>query len=222
MSARPPIRFLFDFLSPYAYLAWTQIGDLARDFDRPLVLEPVLFGAMLEAFGTIGPAEVPGKREHTYLDVVRKAALFGVPLVLPPRHPFAPLPALRAATSFPDPGERARAVAALFGAAWGRGDAIDTPEGVVAALDAAGLPGRAAVDRASTHEVKAALHRATSEAIARGVFGVPTCEVDGERFWGTDALPSLRAFLRGEDPITPEIRARVQGLPVGIERKRRA
>lgn len=220
MSARPPIRFVLDFLSPYAYLASTRIDEIARTYDRPLVLEPVLFGAMLDAFGTVGPAEVAAKREHTYLDVVRKAALFGVPVVFPPRHPFAPLPALRAATSFVEPDERARAVAALFAAVWGRGQAIDTPETVARALDAAGLDGAGASARAASPEVKAALHRATSEAIARGVFGVPTFEVEGERFWGTDALPSLQAFLRGEDPITPEIRARARELPVGIERKR--
>lgn len=218
---RAPLRFVFDFLSPFAYLAWTQIDEIARVYDRPLVLEPVLFGAMLDAFGTIGPAEVPAKREQTYLDVHRRAALLGVSFVLPPRHPFVPLPALRAATSYAEPGERARAVAALFTAAWGRGEAIDTPESVAAALDVAGLDGRAAIAASATHEVKSALHRATSEAIARGVFGVPTCEVDGERFWGADALPSLRAYLRGEDPLTPEIRRRAREIPIGIERKRR-
>ena len=34
--------------------------------------------------------------------------------------------------------------------------------------------------------------------MARGVFGVPTCEVDGRLFWGLDALPMLRAYLRGD------------------------
>lgn len=215
------IELHLDFISPYAYLVWTQIDRVAAAHGRSVRLVPVLFGAMLDAFGTIGPAEVPVKRAYTYLDIHRKAALFGVPLRMPPRHPFAPLVSLRAATSFADPAERARAVGALYRASWETGRGVDSEELVQEALDAAGLDGAAALERARTPEVKAALHRATSDAIARGIFGVPTLDVDGERFWGTDALPTLEAFLRGADPITPEIRAQIDAVPAGVERKRR-
>jgi 2-hydroxychromene-2-carboxylate isomerase len=47
-------------------------------------------------------------------------------------------------------------------------------------------------------EVKAELRAATDAAIARGVFGVPTFELDGRLFWGLDALPMLRAALVGD------------------------
>jgi len=47
-------------------------------------------------------------------------------------------------------------------------------------------------------EVKAELRAATDAAIARGVFGVPTFEIDGRLFWGFDALPMLRAALQGD------------------------
>jgi 2-hydroxychromene-2-carboxylate isomerase len=47
-------------------------------------------------------------------------------------------------------------------------------------------------------EVKADLKAHTDEAIARGVFGVPTIAVDGKLFWGLDALPMLRAYLLGD------------------------
>jgi 2-hydroxychromene-2-carboxylate isomerase len=46
--------------------------------------------------------------------------------------------------------------------------------------------------------VKQALRDATDEAIAKGVFGVPTVEVDGRTFWGVDALPMLTAYLGGD------------------------
>jgi hypothetical protein len=45
--------------------------------------------------------------------------------------------------------------------------------------------------------VKARLKANTDEAIARGVFGTPTCEVDGRQFWGFDGLAMLRDYLRG-------------------------
>lgn len=214
------LDFHLDFISPYAYLAWTQIDRIAAAHRREVNLVPVLFAAMLDSFGTIGPAEVPAKREYVYLDIHRKAALLGVPMRMPPRHPFAPLISLRAATSFEDRAERARAVAALYRATWETGRGVDTEALVAEALDAARLDGAAAVARASTPPVKASLLRATSDAIARGVFGVPTVSVDGQTFWGTDALPTLEAYLRGADPITDEIRALVNTVPVGIQRKR--
>jgi 2-hydroxychromene-2-carboxylate isomerase len=47
-------------------------------------------------------------------------------------------------------------------------------------------------------EVKAQLKANTEEAIARGVFGVPTFCVDDKVFWGLDALPMMRAYLDGD------------------------
>ena len=45
--------------------------------------------------------------------------------------------------------------------------------------------------------MKAELKANTDAAIARGLFGVPSCEVDGKLFWGFDGLPMLREFLDG-------------------------
>jgi 2-hydroxychromene-2-carboxylate isomerase len=210
------LRVHLDFLSPYAYLAWTQLPALAARHGAVLEPVPVLFGAMLDAFGTIGPAEVPIKRRYVYEDVIRKARLLGVPLSVPPAHPFHPILALRVATAAR--AER-KVIDALFGAAWGEGRSIEGPEAVREVLLREGLdPGL--VDRASEHATKAALAEATRTAIEAGIFGVPTIEVAGERFWGLDSLPSLEAFLRGEDPITPELRALLQTTVVGIQRKR--
>ena len=47
-------------------------------------------------------------------------------------------------------------------------------------------------------DVKVELKGNTDAAIVRGVFGVPTCAVDGKLFWGLDALPMLRAYLEGD------------------------
>jgi 2-hydroxychromene-2-carboxylate isomerase len=56
------IRFCFDVISPYAYLAWTQIHAVAARHGRSVEPVPVVFGALLGAAGTLGPAEVPAKR----------------------------------------------------------------------------------------------------------------------------------------------------------------
>lgn len=215
------MRIYLDFISPYAYLAWTQIGALAARHGRTVEPVPVLFPAMLDAFGTIGPAEIPVKRTYLFKDVVRKAKLLGVPLVVPPAHPFVPLLPLRVATAAK--ADRVRVVDALFTAVWGRGEAIDTKDDVARVLERASIDPEL-VAQAATHEVKRDLLRATQDAIAAGVFGVPMVEVPAaagaELFWGLDALPSLEAFLRGDDPLTPELRDQLARLPMGAQRKR--
>jgi 2-hydroxychromene-2-carboxylate isomerase len=65
------IRFCFDFISPYAYLAWTQVHALADRHGRAVEPVPVLFAALLDHHGTVGPAEVPAKRRYLMFDVVR-------------------------------------------------------------------------------------------------------------------------------------------------------
>ena len=50
-------------------------------------------------------------------------------------------------------------------------------------------------------DAKARLRAQTDDAIARGVFGVPTMEINGEIFWGYDDLPYLELFMAGEDPL---------------------
>ncbi len=48
-------------------------------------------------------------------------------------------------------------------------------------------------------EMKAALREAVDEAIAKGVFGVPTFIADGEPIWGVDRLWMLEHWLRHGD-----------------------
>ena len=54
----PPVTFYFDYISPYAYLAWTQIHRLAERNGRGVDPVPVLFAALLDANGQKGPAEI--------------------------------------------------------------------------------------------------------------------------------------------------------------------
>ena len=67
----------------------------------------------------------------------------------------------------------------------------------------AGLDGAALIAQASQSECKAQLRKQTDQAIAEGVFGVPTMAVGTELFWGYDDLPFLQRFLEGKDPTGP-------------------
>jgi 2-hydroxychromene-2-carboxylate isomerase len=63
------------------------------------------------------------------------------------------------------------------------------------------------------------LRRNTDEAIARGVFGVPTFVADGEIFWGADSLDFLKAFLQDPAEVRNDEMRRIDSLPVAAARK---
>jgi len=195
------IQLYFDFVSPYSYLAWSRVGALAARVGREVEPIPVLFAAILGAHGTKGPAEVPARRAYVFKDILRAAHRAGVTIVPPRAHPFNPLLPLRVAGLSMEAPLRARIIDALFNAAWAEAGSIDTPEALSGALGRAGIDAAPLVARATEPEAKEQLRRRTDEAIARGVFGVPTLFVDGEMFFGFDSFPDVEAFLRGEDPV---------------------
>ena len=215
------IRFYFDFISPYAYLAWTQIHSLAERAGATVEPAPLLFAALLDHHGQLGPAEIEAKRRYTFTDTVRRAAQHEVPFGPPAAHPFNPLLALRTVLAAA-PVDRRPLIDALFAATWGPGPkpaGIDSAPVVEAALAAAGLD-PALLARAADPEVKARLRDATGEAIARGVFGVPTMEVEGALFWGFESFDLLERHLAGDDPITEAGVAEFLAMPAAAARRR--
>ncbi len=193
-SSMKHITFYLDFISPYACLAFERLPQALMGLSYSVTYKPVLFAALLKHHGQLGPAEIPGKREWTYRQVLWLAHQHGIALDLPASHPFNPLALLRLSVACDARGTPNRYVCeTLFRHVW-RGGAEAADPQRLAALTAQLAPPRE-VDGA---EVKAQLQAHGEEAITQGVFGVPTLLVDGKLFWGLDALPMLRAFLLGE------------------------
>jgi 2-hydroxychromene-2-carboxylate isomerase len=214
-----PVRFFFDFLSPYAYIAWTQIHPLAERYGRDVDAVPILFDALLGAHGTKGPAEIPAKRLYVFKDVVRTAHVLGLPLTPPPAHPFNPLLALRVASSDLDRSARRRLIDAFYRATWGGGPGVHEPAVVARIADEAGLDGTALVAGARQEEIKARLKAQTDEALALGAFGIPSIVVDGELFWGYDSFGHVERRLAGRDPLGDVDLSQWKDLPASARRR---
>lgn len=197
------IRFYFDYISHNAYLAWCCLPDLAARHGCTVEPVPVLFAGFLKTYGQLGPAEILPKLEWMHRNNLRKAAALGVPLNAPVVHPFNPLLLLRLSHAPLPPDERARLTGTLLRAVWV--DRVDprAPDAVGRYLEAAGFDGETLLAAAGSPAAKAALKQAGEDAIAAGVFGVPSFVVDGEVFWGYDDLPWLEQYLRGEGAIDP-------------------
>jgi 2-hydroxychromene-2-carboxylate isomerase len=215
-----PIEFWFDFISPYAYLAWQRIHAVAEAHGRELVYRPVLFAGLLNHWGQLGPAEIPPKREFVFRQVSRRAAALSVPLLPPPSHPFNPLLGLRLASLELAPAQQRRLIDLLYRATWGGGPGITDPSVVAGLLDQAGFAGEQLIAEAQSPASKQRVLDRGAEAIAAGVFGVPTMIVDGELFWGDDSFAELEQVLRGEDTLDRVGMARWAALPASADRRR--
>lgn len=200
----------FDFVSPFAFIAFRRLPELPSGVD--IELRPVLFAGLLNHFGQKGPAEIPEKRRHTYRYSHWWARSLGIPLVYPAGHPFNPLHHLRLAIAA---GPTRENVGRIFDALWTTGADPADPGAFKALAASLGV----SADRLATPEVKDSLRRNTDEAIARGIFGVPTLEIDGECFWGADAMDMAKAFLADPSVVrNPEMR-RLDALPVSAARR---
>jgi 2-hydroxychromene-2-carboxylate isomerase len=189
------LTFYFDVVSPYAYLAFERLPQALERQSVEVSYRPVLFAAMLKRWGQKGPAELEPKRAWTYRQVAWLAHRHGIPLELPARHPFNPLPLLRLAWAAAPEGltPSRHACETVLRHVW-RGGANADDDDRVSALAGQLAPLRDPAGDA----VKAALRQASDDAVARGVFGVPTIEIDGRLFWGFDSLGMLAAALRGD------------------------
>lgn len=211
------IRFSFDFLSPYAWLAARKLKALARDEGCTFEYAPVLLAGLLQANGTKGPAEVPTKRDFVFRDILRSCQLEGFSPKFPPSHPFNPLNALRIVTAV-EQSQRGALVDCLFDMAWNQGKDISDVEVLEDCAKSMHLPWDTLQSAMRSEPVKLALRQETEGAAKRGLFGVPSFEYENELYWGHDRLPHLAARLKGQLKLNPQHVAELLGRPVGAKR----
>lgn len=207
-----PAIWYFDLISPFAYLALTKLATIEEL--RPVVMKPIVFGAVLKHWGQLGPAEIAPKRVHTYRLVTHLAQSLGVPFRFPLSHPFNPLAMLRLLTALDG---QMGAVREAFRLIWGQGRDGNDPAVLAEVAAAAGDP--AALDRIGDQPVKDRLRQTTEEAVAAGIFGVPSLLIDGEVFWGVDAMAMARDYLVAPERFLTGEMARISSLPVGVRRQ---
>jgi 2-hydroxychromene-2-carboxylate isomerase len=194
-----PIDFYFDFVSPYSYLAHSQLGTL----EAPVGLAPI---AVLELMKLVNntPTTVTCsvKRAYAGKDLARWSARYGVPVVATDMKRLDSRLLLRVATAAEPGPERAAVVEAIFKAVWGaQGD--PSPEGLEALLAGRGLPAADLIAAAAQPAAAETLAAETKTAAEIGVFGTPTIRVAGDLFFGNDRLDFVReAIAKARAPET--------------------
>lgn len=193
-------EFLFDVAGPNGYLVHRVLPQFCAETGAEAVYVPILLGGVFKATGNRAPmvryADAPAKRDYELLEFRRFIAAHGLTkFQMNPHFPVNSMLAMRAITAAGRMGVAPQCIEAMMAAMWEQGARLDAPEVCRAALNDAGLDGSALMALADDAAVKAELIANTEQAVARGVFGIPTFFVGDEMFWGKERLPQMREAL---------------------------
>jgi 2-hydroxychromene-2-carboxylate isomerase len=180
----PPPRFFFGAMSPYSWFAAERIDRLLPDARWHFVFA----GAIFKANGRVSWG-LTERRVEGIADCEARAAEHGLgPIRWPQPWPTSDLLVARAMAFAEQRGElRAFALAAMR-LSFLEGADLGALGAVLEAGRRVGLGESELEGALGEQAIKDALRRTTDEALALGVFGVPTVAVGGELFWGDDRL----------------------------------
>ena len=91
------VDFYYDFGSPAAYLAWTQLPGICAAAGAELNYRPVLLGGIFKATDNATPVAVKPKGAWMFGDLARFAARYGVSFNTNPHFIINTLPIMRGA-----------------------------------------------------------------------------------------------------------------------------
>lgn len=197
------LTFWFDVHSPWVYLASFRVGDLARKHGLPLRWRPLHLPRLLDEIGGVKPLEAaPARVAWFRQDILDHAELLGVPLRYHPNYPLRNSRALRACLLADEEGRAEGFVRRVLKCYWGEEADITDLDQLSRWGAEAGLDPQAVKAAAVSEAYKRKLDDNTSEAIARGVFGVPTVDTGSRLYFGNDRLDLLDNHIsRGKIPL---------------------
>jgi 2-hydroxychromene-2-carboxylate isomerase len=191
------IEFLFDYGSPFSYLASLQLPGFARRNNATVIYRPILLGAVLKATSNQSPMAIPAKGRYMAIELRRWAERYNVPFRLNP-YPFMAntITLMRGAVAAQKQGNFSIYHDLMLKAVWA--EPLDLGDEAVRSrlLERAGFTPAAFAAAIESAAVKDELRRNTEDAVARGVFGAPTIFVGGEMFWGNDRFDFVEEALR--------------------------
>jgi 2-hydroxychromene-2-carboxylate isomerase len=193
------LEFVFDLVSPNAYLAWWPMQDMLRRTGAELAITPVLLGGMHKLTGNAPPmvrdADVKGKVEYAMLEMRRFIAAHGLDrFAMNPKFPFSSVVPQRMLLAVDGP-ERTALAQHFLQAVWERALDVGDQGALAAELVVGGFDADRLLAGAQDPAVKQQLIDNTASAVERGAFGIPTWFVGGEMFFGKERLAQIEAQL---------------------------
>lgn len=195
------VEFYFDLGSPYSYLAYYRLLQIADLQKIQIVYKPILLGGIFKATGNRSPIEIPAKGVHSMLDMQRWAEYYQVPMQMNPHFPINTLTLMRILTAIQllHVEKFEQVLKLLFDAMFGTPQNLNEPTVLADVLKSSGFKVDEIMAMIQSDEVKQKLITETELAIKRGLFGAPTFFVGDEMYWGQDRLHFVEQALKDTD-----------------------
>lgn len=196
----PPVEFFYGIGSRYSYLASTQLERLAAATGCRIRWRPLFSGDLFAARGRDPFSGVPPSGQYDWgyrrRDAERWAGYYGVPYREPDAAGCDPGRLALAATAAARLGKVEPFSRRLFHAWFVDGVAPLDDEVCARLAREVGLDGGAFRRALADPKTAAELAATVEEAVARGVFGVPSFVLGDEVYFGNDRLALLQHALK--------------------------
>jgi len=191
------VEFYFDLGSPYSYLAYYRLLQIAEQQEIQIVYKPILLGGVFKATGNRSPIEIPVKGVYSILDMQRWAEYYQIPMQMNPHFPMNTLTLMRILTGVQllHLEKFEQVLKLLFDAMFGTPQNLNEPTVLAEVLKPSGFSVEDIMSMVQSDVVKQKLITETEQAIQRGIFGAPTFFVGDEMYWGQDRLHFVEQTL---------------------------
>ena len=179
------VEFYFDFISPYAYLAYKKIQSLPKDIK--IKYKPVLLGALHNLEGITAPAFIKPKLKHMISDCNLIAKKDKSNFIWNSKFPINSLSVMRGYL-FINAENRELYLNVMFDAYWKDNLDISNEKILKNLLEKCKINSIKFFDGIKDLRIKDELKSITQEAHNKGIFGAPTFVVNNKIFWGQDRL----------------------------------
>ena len=192
------VEFYFDLGSPYSYLAYYRLRQMAEQQSFQIIYKPILLGGVFKETGNRSPIEIPSKGIYSMLDMQRWADYYGIPMQMNPHFPMNTLTLMRILTGVQlfHLEKFEQVLKLLFDAMFGTPKNLNEPAVLAEVLKPSGFSVDDVMSMVQSDVVKQKLITETELAIQRGIFGAPTFFVRDEMYWGQDRLHFVEQALQ--------------------------
>ena len=194
---RKQVELYYDYGSPTAYLAWTQLPAICARHDARLIYRPMLLGGVFKATGNATPVRIEAKRAWLFKDLARYVTRYGIRFEMNPHFIINTLAIMRGAIWARAESSLEAFNRAMFEAVWVNRRNMADPAEIADVVTRSGLDADRMLAAIQQPEIKTALIAATAAAVERGVFGAPTMFVGDQMHFGQDRLEWVAAALAG-------------------------
>jgi len=182
------IDFYFDFISPYSYLAATQMKKIEADHDVKIHWIPINLPQLIQLSGNTPPSSIKNKALYSLRDLKRWAEHLNVPFKMIRPGSFDSRSAMCLHCGL-DEAEKASCCLAIFEAIWSGDVDLHQTDWLEEVLRLKQLP------QAWLSLQVDCLDANTNQAFKAGAFGAPTFILHGQgrpqMFFGVDRLDFL-------------------------------